>query len=59
MLQMKTTSNRRQPQNKGSGISQQLLVGSYPNLKLKIDVQTQVFECFKWGQPPLEDDLKN
>ena len=34
--QMKTTSNGRQPQNMKRGISQQPLVGSYSNLKLKL-----------------------
>ena len=34
--QMKTTSSGRRPQNMESGISQQPLVGSYSNLKLKL-----------------------
>ena len=35
-LQWKTTSNGRRPQNNKSGISQQLLIGSFSNLKLKL-----------------------
>ena len=33
---MKTTSNGRRPQNIKSGISQQPLIGSYSNVKLRL-----------------------
>jgi hypothetical protein len=36
LLEMKKTSKGRQPQNKHSGISQQLLIGSSSNFKLKL-----------------------
>ena len=36
ILQMKTTSHGRRPQNIKSGISQQPLIGSYSNFKLKL-----------------------
>jgi hypothetical protein len=35
-LELKMTSNGRQPQNIKRGISQQTLVGSYSNSKLKL-----------------------
>ena len=55
---MKTTSNRRQPQNIKSGISQQPLIGSSSNFKLKLRGPTQIHKCLKWRQPPIEDDLQ-
>jgi hypothetical protein len=101
MLEMKMTSNRRQPQNNKSWISQQTLIGSSSNFKSKLmgpkqnqnpwneyDLQwkktskikswisqqpligsfsnlkhkfrgpNQNKKCLKWGQPPMEDDLK-
>ena len=36
MIEIKTTSNERRPQIIKSLISQQLLIGSYSNLKLKL-----------------------
>ena len=36
IFKMKTTSNGRRPQNIKSGISQQPLIGSYSNFKLKL-----------------------
>ena len=56
--QMKTTSNGRQPQNIKSGISQQPLIGSFSNLKLKLRRPNQSQKCLKQRRPPMEDDLK-
>ena len=39
-----------------SGISQQPLVGSYSNLKLKLWDQIRVYKGIKWRWPPMEDD---
>ena len=36
LLEIKTTSNGRRPQNIKSGISQQPLIGSYSNFQLKL-----------------------
>ena len=90
MLQMKTTSIRRQPQmeddlkilnmeylsnhwsdllqifnlsskatsNIKSGISQQPLVWSSSNFKLKLRWTNQNKKCFKRRRPPMEDGLK-
>ena len=41
MLQRKTISNRRRPQNIESGISHQPLIGSSSNFKLKLRVPNQ------------------
>ena len=57
-LQRKTTTNGRRPQNMKSGISQQPLVGSYSNLKLKLWDQIRVYKGIKSRRPPAEDDLK-
>ena len=58
MLEMKTTSNGRWPQNIKSWISQQPLIGSSSNFKLKLRGQNQNWNFLKWRQPPMEDDLK-
>ena len=42
MLETKTTSNGRRPQNIKSGISQQPLIGSFSNLKLKLRGPNQI-----------------
>ena len=41
---MKMTSNGRQPQNIKSGISQQPLIGSYSNFKLKISGPNHILQ---------------
>jgi hypothetical protein len=51
------TSNGRWPQNIKSEISQQPLIGSYTNFKLKYD-QTILCKPLKWRRPSMEDDLK-
>ena len=62
--QMKMTSSGRQPQNMESGISQQPLVGSYSNLKLKLIGSNQSVQryqmkmTFNVRRTPMEDDLK-
>jgi hypothetical protein len=48
-LQLKTTSNGRQPQNIKSGIYQQSLIGSYSNLKLKLREPKLQFSIQFWG----------
>jgi hypothetical protein len=59
---MKMTSNRRRPQNMKTGISQQPLVGSYSNLKLKLIGSNQSKQKYKMNmtsngrRPPIEDD---
>ena len=39
-------------------ISQQVLVGSFPNLKLKHRDQTEIEICLKWRRHQMEDNLK-
>ena len=51
-LKWKTTSIIK------SVISQQLLVGSSPNLNLGLYDQREFCKCFKWRRPQMEDDLK-
>jgi hypothetical protein len=49
MLAMKTTSNRRRPQNIKNGICKQQLIGSYSNFKLKLrrpNNISQIFDIF-------------
>ena len=58
MLEMKTTSNGRRPQNIKSWISQQPLIGSSSNFKLKLRGPNKNIKCLKWRRPPMEDDLK-
>ena len=55
---MKTTSDGRRPQHIKSWISQQPLIGSYSNLKLKLRGPNQNRKCLKWRRPPMEDELK-
>ena len=62
-LQWKTTSNGRKPQNIKSRISQQPLVGSYSNLKLKLlgSKHSANYKGIKWSngrRPPTQYDLK-
>jgi hypothetical protein len=47
MLEMKTTSNGRRPQNIKSGISQQPLIGSSSNFKLKLRGPHKNKKCLK------------
>jgi hypothetical protein len=62
--QMKMTSNGRWPQNMKRRISQQPLVGSYSNLKLKLMGSNQSTQGYQMKmdsngrQPSMEDDLK-
>ena len=58
MLEIKTTSNGRRPQNIKSWISQQPLIGSSSNFKLKLRGLNQNQKCLKWRGPPMEDDIK-
>ena len=58
MLDMKTTSNGRRPQNIKSWISQQPLIGSSSNFKLKLRGPNKNNKCLKWRRPPMEDDIK-
>ena len=58
MLEIKTTCNGRQPQNIKSWISQQPLIGSSSNFKLKLRGPNKNNKCLKWRQLPMEDDLK-
>ena len=58
MTEMKTTSNGRRPQNIKSWISQQPLIGSSLNFKLKLRGQNQNQKWLKWWRPPMEDDLR-
>ena len=55
---MKTTSNRRRPQNIKNWISQQPLIGSSSNFILKLRGTNTNKKCLKLRQPPMEDDLK-
>ena len=52
------TSHERRPQNIKSGISQQPLVGSYSNFKLKLWGPNHILKSSKWRWPPTEDNLK-
>ena len=54
MLETKTTTDGRQPQNSKSSISQQPLIGSSSNFKLK-GIESQMLE--RRG-PPMEEELK-
>ena len=47
MLQMKLTSNGRWPQNIESGISQQPLGRSYPNVKLMLGGPNQTLQILQ------------
>ena len=58
MIEMKTTSNGRRPKNIKSWISQQSLIKSFSNFKLKLRGLNQNRKCLKWRQPPKESDLK-
>ena len=51
-LKWKTTSDIK------SEISQQLLVRSSPNFKLRLMWPKQMLRIFKWRWPPMEDDIK-
>ena len=57
MLQIKTTSNGRQPQNIINWISQKQLICFSLNFKLKIRGSNQNKRGLKLRQPPMEDDL--
>ena len=68
-LQWKTTLNGRWPQNIKSGISQQPLIGSSSNFKLKLRGQNKIKNAWyeddlQWKttsngrRPPMEDDLQ-
>ena len=54
MLEMKTTSNGRRPQNNKSWISQQHLIGSSSNFKLTLRGPNQNKKCLKWRRPQME-----
>ena len=73
MLEIKTTSNGRQPQNIKSWIYQQPLIGSSSNFKLKLRGPNQHQKSLKWRssgdqtkikhssngrRPPMEDNLR-
>ena len=58
MLETQTTTDGRQPQNIKSWISQQSLIGSSSNFKLKLRGRNQNKKLLKQRQPPMEDDLK-
>jgi hypothetical protein len=73
LLEMKMTSNGRQPQNikswisqfrtylqplKESWISQQPMIRSYSNFKLKLGDQNKIEKCYKRRQLQMEDDIK-
>jgi hypothetical protein len=66
---IKTTSNGRRPHMEDDllwkmtskmkiKISQQPLVGSYSNLKLKLMGSTRVYKGIILRQPPIEDELR-
>ena len=57
MLQLKTTSNGRWPQNIKNWISQQPIIGSSSNLKHKLRGPNQNQNAWNEG-PPMKDDLK-
>ena len=48
----------RWPKNIKSCVSQQPLIGSSSNFKLKLRGPNQNLKCLKWRRPPMEDDLK-
>ena len=58
MIEMKTTSNGRRPQNIKRWIFQQPLIRSSSNFKLKLRGPNQNQKCLKWRRPPMEDDIK-
>ena len=41
-----------------SEISEEPLIGSYSNFKLKLRWQTISYKSIKWRWPPVEDNLK-
>ena len=55
---MKKTAYGRQPQNIKSGISQQPLIGSYSNFKLRLRQPKQSVQILQWRWPPMEDNLE-
>jgi hypothetical protein len=61
---MKMTFHGRQPQKIKSGISQQPLIGSSSNFKLKLKGRYQILKlhdmktAFHGRQPSMENDLK-
>ena len=55
---MKTTSNGRRPQNVKSWISQQPLIGSSWNFKLKPRGPNQNEKCLQWRWPLMEGDVQ-
>ena len=57
-LQWNTTSNGRRPLNIKSWISQQPLIGSSLNFKLKLRGQYQNQRCLRWRPKQMEEDLK-
>ena len=54
ILKMKSSSNGRWPQNIKSGISQQLLIGSYSNFKLQLRWPNHILKILKIRQPQVE-----
>ena len=58
MFETKTTTNERWPQNIKSCISQQLLIRSSSNFKLKLIELNQNHKCLRGRGPPMEEDLK-
>ena len=58
MLERKTTTNGRQPQNIKSWISQQPLIGSFSNFKLKLRGPNLNKKGLNWRRPLIEDNLK-
>ena len=55
---MKTTSNGRPPENIKCGISQQPLIGSYSNFKLRLRRPKQSVQILQCRQPHRKDNLK-
>ena len=55
---MKMTSLGRQPTIIKSGISQQPLIGSCSDLKLKLRWPNHIFKSSKWRRLPMENNLR-
>ena len=58
MLEIKSTFNGWRPQNIKRWISQQPLIGSSSNFKLKFRGQNQNQKCLKLRRTPIKDNLK-
>jgi hypothetical protein len=58
MLEMKITSNERQPQSIKSWIYQPPPIRYSSSFKLKLSEPNQKKKCLKWRRPSMEDNLK-